>query len=142
MRQAFGLSHAAVRPVEEAVREALYNAVDWAGGGTVQVQSESGGCLVLVSDTGPGIGHTMSRVMPGLQEMDALLKAIQPGVSSSGDSFRGCGLWSVANASRYGVSVRVETDGAGVVFGDGSPQAYSRTTSGSGGVLVWMSWPA
>lgn len=135
--QASGLAAANAHAVEGAVREALRNTADWAGDGTVTVNCADGVCRVEVSDSGPGIRN---RTGEPLYRMEALLQAVYPGASSSGDPFRGYGLWAAANASCYGAAVVVESDGVGVVFCAGKSWAYSAPVDEPMGVSVRLGW--
>lgn len=123
-----------------AVREAAYNAVEWGGGGTICVGPVGGRMQIAVSDNGPGILHTMSEAFDGLSEAEALLRSTLPGVTSSGDSYRGFGLWSVTDTSKRGASVTIESVGGGLIADGGHVTTYSRSSSGSDGVSVRISW--
>lgn len=135
-----GISRNMAQPLSEAVREAAYNAVDWGGGGTVRTESRDGRRQIVISDGGPGIHATMSGSYPDLSELEAVTRAMLPGVSGSGDAFRGYGLWSVANVSHYGLVVSVESGSSAVVLCDGSAEPCSRSSSGSRGTTVRISW--
>lgn len=122
--------------LRQAVREAAYNVADWAGDGEVAVQKTGSGAQIVVSDRGPGIPATMRDAFPDLTEEEAVLHATKPGVSSTGEQFRGFGLWSGINASSYGVRVVLETGGVTVLFRDGAAVPCSKSTSRSAGVVL------
>ena len=146
-RSAGHLAHAAVDELElapgglrdalrEAVREAAYNVADWAGGGEIAVEKTEGSAQIVVSDRGPGIRATMREAFPGLTEEEVVLHATRPGVSSTGEQFRGFGLWSAVSVSGHGVGVVLETGGVTVLFRDGAAVPCSKSTSRIQGVAL------
>ena len=72
---------------------------DWAGSGEVAVEQNQNGVSVVVLDRGPGVHATMRAAFPKLNEEELLLHAVRPGVSSTGEQFRGFGLWSAVQVS-------------------------------------------
>lgn len=122
--------------LREAVREAAYNVADWAGSGTVAFEDSSNGAQIVVSDQGVGIYATMRDAFPGLTEEEVVLHATRPGVSSTGEQFRGFGLWAAVSVSGYGVRVVLETGGVTVLFQDGEAVPCSKSTSRSSGVSI------
>lgn len=127
--------------LKQAVREAAYNAVDWADGGEVALQKAADGARIVVSDRGPGIPATMREAFPGLTEEEVVVHATRPGVSSTGEQFRGFGLWSAVSVSTHGVSVVLETGGVTVLFRDGVAVPCSKSTSRSAGTTVRFRLP-
>ena len=125
----------------QAVREAAYNAVDWAEGGEVAVEMTDSLAQVVVLDSGPGIQATMRDAFPDLNEEQVVLHATRPGVTSTGDQFRGFGLWSAVSVSDRGVSVVLETGGVTMLFRDGSAVPCSKSTSRGVGVAVRFRLP-
>ena len=73
---------------------------------------------------------------PSLTEEEVVLHATRPGVSSTGEQFRGFGLWSAVSVSAYGVRVVLETGGVTVLFRDGVAVPCSKSTSRSAGVAL------
>ncbi|MCY4665593.1 MAG: ATP-binding protein [Acidimicrobiaceae bacterium] len=122
--------------LRQAVREAAYNVADWAGTGEVVVEQAQGGAQIVVLDHGPGIHATMRDTFPGLTEEEIVLHATKPGVSSTGEQFRGFGLWSAVGVSAHGVSVVLETGGVTVLFRDGAAVPCSKSTSRTEGVSL------
>ena len=127
--------------LRQAVREAAYNAADWAGAGEVVLELAESGTQVVVMDRGPGIHATMRDAFPGLTEEETVLHATMPGVSSTGEQFRGFGLWSAVSVSTHGVSVVLETGGVTVLLRDGAAVPCSKSTSRSAGVAVRFCLP-
>lgn len=127
--------------LRDALQEAAYNAADWAGGGEVALESAASATQIVVLDRGPGIHATMRDTFPGLTEEETVLHATRPGVSSTGEQFRGFGLWSAVSVSAQGVSVVLETGGVTVLFRDGVALPCSRSTSRSAGVAVRFHLP-
>lgn len=125
----------------EAVREAAYNAVDWGGGGEVVLNRAGPGVQITVHDSGPGIYATMRAAFPSLTEEQTVIHATGAGVSATGDQFRGFGLWSVLNASTYGVRVVLETGGVTLLFRNGVALPCSKSTSRSAGVTLRFRLP-
>ena len=109
--------------LRQAVREVAYNAADWAGAGEVALERAGSGAQIVVLDQGPGIHATMQDAFPGLTEEEVVLHATRPGVSSTGEQFRGFGLWSAVNVSAQGVRVVLETGGVTLLFRDGTDGA-------------------
>ena len=125
----------------QAVREAAYNAADWAGAGEVALERVASGTQIVVLDRGPGIYATMRDTLPGLTEEEVVLHATMPGVSSTGEQFRGFGLWSAVSVSAHGVRVVLETGGVTVLFRDGVAVPCSKSTSRSAGVALRFHLP-
>lgn len=126
----------------QAVREAAYNAVDWAGGGEVAVErQDGGGPRIVVSDQGPGIYATMRDTVGDQTEEEVVLLATRPGVSSTGEQFRGFGLWSAVSVSAHGVRVVLETGGVTMLFRGGEAVPCSKSTSRSAGVSLRFHLP-
>ena len=125
----------------EAVREAAYNAVDWAGGGEVVLNMAGARTQITVRDRGPGIHATMRPAFPDMTEEQAVIHATGPGVSATGEQFRGFGLWSVVNVSTHGVGVVLETGGVTLLFRDGAAVPCSKSTSRSAGVTLHFRLP-
>ena len=120
----------------QAVREAAYNAADWAAGGEVALDRAAGGAQIVVLDRGPGIHATMRDTFPDLTEEEVVLHATRPGVSSTGEQFRGFGLWSAVSVSAHGVRVVLETGGVTLLFRDGMAVPCSKSTSRAEGVSL------
>ena len=128
--------------IRQAVREVAYNAADWAGGGEVALERAGSGAQIVVLDQGPGIHATMRDAFPGLTEEEVVLQATRPGVSSTGEQFRGFGLWSAVNVSAQGVRVVLETGGVTLLFRDGTTVPCSKSTSRSAGVALRFHLPS
>ena len=122
--------------LRQAVREAAYNVADWAGGGEIVLERAGGRSQIVVIDRGPGIHATMRDEFPGLTAEEVVLHATRPGVSSTGEQFRGFGLWSAVAVSAHGVRVVLETGGVTVLFRDGAAVPCSKSTSRTAGVAV------
>ena len=122
--------------LRQAVREAAYNAADWAGAGEVALERARSGAQIVVLDQGPGIHATMRDAFPGLTEEEVVLHATRPGVSSTGEQFRGFGLWSAVSVSAQGVRVVLETGGVTLLFRNGTVVPCSKSTSRSAGVAL------
>lgn len=122
--------------LRQAVREAAYNVADWAGAGEIVLERTPGGTQITVLDRGPGIQATMRETFPGLTEEETVLHATRPGVSSTGEQFRGFGLWSAVGVSAHGVLVVLETGGVTVLFRDGAAVPCSKSTSRTEGVSL------
>ena len=127
--------------LRQAVREAAYNAADWADAGEVVLERAQSGAEIVILDEGPGIHATMRDAFPGLTEEEVVLHATRPGVSSTGEQFRGFGLWSAVNVSAYGVRVVLETGGVTLLFRDGTTVPCSKSTSRSTGVTLRFHLP-
>ena len=127
--------------LQQAVREAAYNVVDWADDGEVALQRADSGAQIVVSDRGPGIPATMRDAFGGMTEEELVLHATRPGVSSTGEQFRGFGLWSVVCVSAHGVTVVLETGGVTLLFRDEVAVPCSKSTSRSAGVAVRFHLP-
>lgn len=127
--------------LREAVREAAYNAADWAGSGEVTLESGPDGAQIQVIDQGPGIHATMREALPDLTEEEVVLHATRPGVSSTGEQFRGFGLWTAVSLSGYGVRVVLETGGVTLLFRDGQAVPCSKSTSRAAGVSIRFMLP-
>lgn len=127
--------------LRQAVREVAYNAADWAGGGEVALERTGSGAQIVVLDQGPGIHATMRDAFPGLTEEEVVVQATRPGVSSTGEQFRGFGLWSAVNVSAQGVRVVLETGGVTLLFRDGTTVPCSKSTSRSAGVALRFHLP-
>jgi len=122
--------------LRQAVREAAYNVADWAGDGEVALERAASGTQIVVLDRGPGIHATMRDTFPDLTEEEVVLHATRPGVSSTGEQFRGFGLWSAVSVSAHGVRVVLETGGVTVLFRDGTAVPCSKSTSRAEGVSL------
>ncbi len=127
--------------LQQAVREAAYNAIDWAGAGEAAVERADSGTQIVVRDRGPGIYATMRDTVGDLTEEEAVLHATKPGVTSTGEQFRGFGLWSVVSVSAYGVQVVLETGGVAVLFHGGVAVPCSKSTSRGPGVVLRFCLP-
>lgn len=119
-----------------AIRETAYNVADWAGSGEITVERTADGVGVVVLDRGPGIPATMRAAFPELNDEDLLLRAVEPGVSSTGEQFRGFGLWSAVQVSMYGAGVTLETGGVAALFRQGRAVSCSKSSSANIGVTV------
>lgn len=119
-----------------AIRETAYNVADWAGSGEITVERSRDGVAVVVLDRGPGIPATMRAAFPDLNEEELLLRAVEPGVSSTGEQFRGFGLWSAVQVSMYGAGVTLETGGVAALFRQGRAVSCSKSSSANIGVTV------
>ena len=71
-----------------------------------------------------------------------MLHATRPGVSSTGEQFRGFGLWSAVTVSAQGVRVVLETGGVTLLFRDGTTVPCSKSTSRSVGVTLRFHLPS
>ena len=132
-----GLAHGGLRDaLRQAVREAAYNAADWAGAGEVALERAENSAQIVVLDQGPGIFATMRDTLPDLTEEEVVLSATRPGVSSTGEQFRGFGLWAAVSVSAYGVTVVLETGGVAILFRDGEAVPCSKSTSRVDGVVL------
>ena len=125
-----------------AILETAYNVADWAGSGEVAVEQSSEGLAVVVLDRGPGIPATMRSAFPDLNDEELLLRAVEAGVSSTGEQFRGFGLWSAVQASNYGAGVTLETGGVAALFRQGKAVSCSKSSSTTLGVTVRFLLPA
>lgn len=119
-----------------AIRETAYNVADWAGSGEIAVERGTDGVAVVVLDRGPGIPATMRVAFPDLNDEELLLRAVEPGVSSTGEQFRGFGLWSAVQVSMYGAGVTLETGGVAALFRQGRAVSCSKSSSATIGVTV------
>ena len=128
--------------IGQALREAAYNVADWAGAGEIALERADSRTQIAVTDQGPGIHATMRDAFPGLTEEEVVLHATRPGVSSTGEQFRGFGLWSAVSVSTYGVRVVLETGGVTVLFHEGAAVPCSKSTSRSAGVALRFHLPA
>ena len=116
---------------------------DWAGSGEIAVErSATDGLAVVVLDRGPGIPATMRAAFPDLNDEELLLRAVEPGVSSTGEQFRGFGLWSAVQVSMYGAGVTLETGGVAALFRQGRAVSCSKSSSANIGVTVRFLLPA
>ena len=120
----------------QAVREASYNVADWASAGEVVLERAATGAQIVVLDRGPGIHATMRDTFPGLTEEETVLHATRPGVSSTGEQFRGFGLWAAVAVTTHGVGVVIETGGVAVLLRDGEAVPCSKSTSRCAGVAL------
>ena len=125
-----------------AVRETAYNVADWAGSGEIAVERSPDGVALVVLDRGPGIPATMREAFPDLNDEELLLRAVEPGVSSTGEQFRGFGLWAAVQVSMYGAGVTLETGGVAALFRQGKAVSCSKSSSESAGVTVRFQLPA
>ena len=125
----------------QAVREACYNIADWADAGEVVLERADTSAQIVVLDQGPGIHATMRDTFPGLSEEETVLHATSPGVSSTGEQFRGFGLWSAVAVTTQGVGVVIETGGVTVLFRDGQAVPCSKSTSRCAGVALRFHLP-
>jgi len=128
--------------IRTAIRETAYNVADWAGSGEIAVERSPDGLAVVVLDRGPGIPATMRSAFPGLNDEELLLRAVEPGVSSTGEQFRGFGLWSAVQVSMYGAGVTLETGGVAALFRQGRAVSCSKSSSTTVGVTVRFLLPA
>lgn len=74
--------------------------------------------VLAVGDCGVGIPETMRRAFPDLLDSDALTKAVQEGVTSTGNGNRGIGLADVMDESRAAQMryVRMEIRSGGAIL--------------------------
>lgn len=122
--------------LRRAVCESADNVSDWAGSGEVSIEEDRSGRSVVIADSGPGIHGTMRESFPDLSGTQLLLHAVQPGVTSTGEQFRGFGLWSAVQVSNYGAEVAVESGGVAVLFRQGGADSCSKSSSTSVGTVV------
>lgn len=125
-----------------AILETAYNVADWAGSGEIAVERSPDGVGVVVLDQGPGIPATMRSAFPELNDEELLLRAVEPGVSSTGEQFRGFGLWASVQVSMYGAGVTLETGGVAALFRQGRAVSCSKSSSRTLGVTVRFLLPA
>lgn len=122
--------------LRRAVQECAYNVADWAGSGDVAIEESRSGRSVVISDSGPGIHATMRESFPELSGTKMLLYAVQPGVTSTGEQFRGFGLWSAVQISNYRAEVTLESGGVAVLFREGRADSCSKSSSTRVGTVV------
>ena len=125
-----------------AILETAYNVADWAATGEIAVERSADGVEVVVLDRGPGIPATMRVTFPELNDEELLLLAVEPGVSSTGEQFRGFGLWAAVQVSMYGAGVTLETGGVAALFRQGKAVSCSKSSSTTLGVTVRFLLPA
>ena len=122
--------------LRRAIQESAYNVSDWAGSGDVTIEENRSGTSVVIVDSGPGIHGTMRESFPDLSGTQLLLHAVQPGITSTGEQFRGFGLWSAVQVSNYGAEVTLESGGVAVLFRRGRADSCSKSSSASVGTVV------
>lgn len=91
---------------------------------------------MVIVDSGPGIHGTMRESFPDMSETQLLLHAVHPGVTSTGEQFRGLGLWSAVQVSNYGAEVTLESGGVAILFREGRADSCSKSSSTGEGTVV------
>ena len=131
-------SHNDRAALQAVVAELCLNVLQWADSpGDVVIEEDSHHTIVTVQDSGVGIPATMREAFADLSDEEAVARALTPGITSSGDRWRGYGLASTVRLSeREGFSVYLETRAVACWAENGNPTFCSKSGGAVAGTRV------